>query len=240
MTPTKMTQKNPLSLPLCAAVAALGIMAPQVTFAQNRSGDAPPLSRCLTVADVNGDGALSLGDTIGGLELDLQSSADYFEMLVITGCSYYLNLGPNSPTFIQNLMEYTARCAMTDMNGDNVLDHTDSTLVLSSNALTVTQKLIAIEILATGSSGVVVDDDFSTPIDCRFVVEDGPLYIFPGYAERIRDRLNNCLGADLNGDNTLDVADLTLIYDPNVGLSIPERIAYAAAVSDRMCPTVLQ
>ena len=100
--------------------------------------------------------------------------------------------------------------------------------------------LIAIEILATGSSGVVVDDDFNTPIACRFVVEDGPLYIFPGYADRIRERLNNCLGADLNGDNTLDVADLTLIYDPNVGLSIPERIAYAAAVSDRMCPTVLQ
>ena len=237
MNSNQMTRKMTLSLPLCAAAAALGLMNPQVTFAQERGGGAPPLSRCVTVADLNGDNVLTIGDTIAGLQLDLQASADFFAMLLTTGCSHYLDFGS---TLVSNVAEYSARCAMTDMNGDNVLDHADGTLVLLSDDLTVPQKLIAIEVLATGSPGVVIDEDGSTPARCRFVVEDGPLYNFPGYAARIVERLNNCLGADLNGDNTLDVADLTYIYDPDVDLSIAERIAFAAAVRDGMCPAVLQ
>jgi hypothetical protein len=236
---TPKTQTLPLSLPVCAIAATLGVMVPQAVFAEDLGNDVPPLSRCLTVADLNGDGILNLADSLAGMQLDLQDSADYYAKLINTGCSYYLDFGSDS-SFIANLAEYSARCAMTDMNGDNVLDYDDSTLVLSSNALTVTQKLLAIEILSTGSSGMAIDDDSQTPVVCRFVVEDGPLYIFPGYADRIVTRLNNCLGADLNGDNTLDVADLTYIYDPNVDLTIPERIAYAAAVRDRLCPAVLQ
>ena len=110
---TPKTQTLPLSVSVCAIAATLGVMAPQAVFAEDPGNDVPPLSRCLTVADLNGDGILTLGDSIAGMQLYFQDSADYYAMLLNTGCSYYLDFGPDSK-FIANLAEYTARCAMTD------------------------------------------------------------------------------------------------------------------------------
>ena len=198
------------------------------------------LAQCNETGDLNGDGMTWIGDVMAALMLSPIESAAYFEALMSEGCDEVFN--HIIAELIEQLEEHSARCAAADMNADGQLDAQDAELVLAARDLTIPEKLTSIRILGTGYSGALIVSGTGavTEARCRWVVEEGPLYIFPTYLPQVTSRLEACLDADLNGDNQLDLADLTLISDPESRLTIEERIAAYAALRDPLCPDTLE
>ena len=198
------------------------------------------LEQCNELGDLNGDGSTWIGDVLAALALSPIESAAYFEALMSEGCHKVFNYIIAS--LVEQFEEHSARCASADMNADGQLDARDAELALAARDLTIPEKLLVLQILATRSSGVFIEggDGFMTEALCRWVVEEGPLYTFPTYLERITERLEACLDADLNGDNRLDIADMALISSPESDLSVEERMAAFAALRDPLCPDTLE
>jgi len=126
-------------------------------------------------------------------------------------------------------------CDTIDINDDNMLSFDDLQSILGSANFSVPDKRGAVQLIRGDSIDRNPGDFNSLRMSCLNVDSDGPLITFNGLYEEILNQINTCFEADMNGDGALDITDVSIVTNPRTPLSIPQRIAYLAAIRSPIC-----
>ena len=190
---------------------------------------APQPAPCASF-DVNGDGGVNLGDWIFVLSQSDTNydAASFFKSALQAGCTDHIIPSPNHVRIATACRDHFGFCDAIDMNGDEVLAFDDLQAVLGGS-FSVMQRLDAL-LLIHGDG--IASPTAPMTLRCLDVDMGGILVTMSGLFDTLLERLETCFDADMNGDGVLNIADTSIIWNPKTPLSIPERIAYHAAVND--------
>jgi len=192
--------------------------------------------------DLNSNGQVELTD-LSFIDSVFESNGEvaaWFVRGATTGC-----LSMMSPLSVTHFADHYQFCEDLNVDGDTVLSSADMSLIYGGSDFTVPEKLNALSLISDGhlSLGYSIQIGQSdsgglsggTSVIPTCVSVNPGWLSFSGVVEAMRDDLEICLEADMNGDAGLDVADLAIVANPHTRLTVEQRVNYTEAIRSREC-----